>query len=294
MQKLLNHRVYIILIAIGVCVGIMFLVRSCFTNREIYALVTPLNVEQGMSITYNDSTKGADHWLWEFGNGDTSADQKGRYVFPQTGKYQIRLTVNGHLEKKFIVNVRLPQTEDPMDQLIKIIAPNSALQGEYITFRGEGSSKDWRWEFGETGQVDAYEKTAIYRYEEPGIYTVSVRTEETKYPVLHTIEVIPQYMDNDTTDVASIIGNDIKEKLQAIVDQKPFNRNYNYIMHTYLCNNPNTLVIINNDKKNDFYSYCQGLKIIGKKRTIIENVLIDIEGSESCITKLIVIQTDLN
>lgn len=292
MQKLLNHRVYIIAIAIALVLGITFLVRSCMYSKEIQATVGPLDVEHGIPVSYADSTKGTDKWYWEFGNGDTSSDRRGEYVFPETGKYQIRLTVNGNLEKKFIVNVRSPRKDESLD-LIKIDAPKEALQGEYITFRGVGNSKDWRWEFGETGQVDAIEKNAIYKYELPGRYIVQLRTEETKYPVVHQIDIMPQYSDTDTTDVASIIGNDIKEKLQAIVDQKPFNKNYNYIMSTYLCNNPNTLVIVNNDKKNDFYSYCQGLKIIGRKRTIIENVLIDVEETESCINKLIVIQTDL-
>jgi hypothetical protein len=293
MSKLLNYRIYIILIAVVVILGTTFIVRSCIYNREVQAIVSPLDVEQGMLITFADSTKGANHWQWEFGNGDISSEQRGQYIFPQTGRYQIRLTINNELEKKFIVNVRTSQIDESLE-LIKIVAPKEALQGEYVTFRGDGTSKDWRWEFGETGQVDAMEKTAIYKYELPGRYTVALRTEETKYPILHTIDIIPQYSESDTTDVASIIGNDIREKLQNIVDQKPFNKNYNYILTTYLCNNPNTLVIINNDKKNDFYSYCQGLKIIGRKRTRIENVLIDVEETESCINKLIVIQTDLD
>lgn len=78
--------------------------------------------------------------------------------------------------------MRSPRKGNDLD-LIKIIAPEEALQGEYITFRGEGSSKDWCWEFGESGQVDVMEKTAIYKYELPGRYTVSLRTEETKYPI---------------------------------------------------------------------------------------------------------------
>ncbi|MDR1502895.1 MAG: PKD domain-containing protein [Prevotella sp.] len=292
MGKLLNHRIYIIIIAIALVLGITFLVRSCMYNKEIRATVSPLDMEQGTPILFADSTQGAGKWYWEFGNGDTSSGQNGQYTFPETGKYQIRLTVNDNLEKKFIVNVRSPRKDDTQD-LIDIDAPTEALQGEYITFRGIGTSKDWRWEFGETGQVDAFEKNAIYKYDLPGRYIVSLRTEEMKYPKLHTIEIIPQYSETDTTDVASIIGNDIKEKLQAIVDQKPFNKNYNYVMSTYLCNNPNTLVVVNNNKKNDFYSYCQGLKITGRKRVRIENVLIDIEESETCINKLIVIQTDL-
>lgn len=290
MSKLLNHRIYIIIIAIAALLGAIFIIRTYMYDKEILANVSPLDIELGMPVVYADSTKGADKWLWEFGNGDASSQRNGEYIFPETGKYQIRLTVNGNLEKRFLVNVRAPQKDESME-LVKIIAPEEALQGEYITFRGEGPSKEWRWEFGETGDVDAMEQTAIYKYELPGRYTVMLRTEETKYPVIHTIDIIPQYSESDPDDVTTIIGNDIKERLQAIIDQKPFNRNYNYILANYLCNNPNTIVIVNNDKKNDFYSYCQGLKIIGKNTTI-ENVVIDMEETDTCVKKLIIIQTD--
>lgn len=293
MRKLLNYRIYIVLIALILILGATFLIRSFIYQKEIHAMVTPLDVEMGRPVAFADSTKGADRWLWEFGNGDVSEKQYGEYVFPQTGRYQIRLTVDGKLEKKFLVNVREPKKEE-ISELITIDAPEEAIQGEYIVFRGEGSSKNWRWEFGETGIVDATEKTAIYKFELPGQYTVSLRTEDTKYPVLHVINVIPQYTDSDTTDIASIIGNDIREKLQAIVDQQPFNVNYNYIMKKYLSNNSKTLVVVNNDKKNDFYSYCQGLKIVGNRKVLIEKVLIDIEETEERINKLIVIQTDLD
>lgn len=293
MGKLLNHRVYIVIIVLCICVGVAFLVRSLLSEREIDALVMPANVEQGMPIAFADSTLGAKRWMWEFGNGDHSSRRSGDYIYPETGKYQIRLTVDGELEKNFIVNVRAPRKEDDLSQLIRIIAPDKGVQGEYITFRGEGSSKEWRWEFGETGSVDAREKTAIYQYAEPGFYEILLSTEETKYPVRHNIEIIPQYIENDTTDIFSVIGNDIKEHLQAIADQESFNVHYNYILNTYLCNEPYVIVVVNNTKKNDFYSYCQGLKIVGRNRTRIERVLIDSgDMIESCIKKIVVIQTD--
>ncbi|MDR3285867.1 MAG: PKD domain-containing protein [Prevotellaceae bacterium] len=291
MSKLLNHRIYIIVGILGICVVTAFFVRSCFSSRQIHATVSPLDVEPKHPIFFADSTKNAEQWLWEFGNGDSSPLPKGEYVYEEAGKYQIRLTVDGKLEKKFIVNVHLSQN-DADNELIKIVAPATGIQGEYIIFRGEGSSKEWRWEFGETGAIDAREKTAIYQYSEPGTYEVQLSTEETKYPVRHTINITPEYSDGDTLDIESIIGNDIREKLQAIVDQKPFKTNYDYVLNTYLCRDPNTLVLINNTKKNDFYSYCMGLRIIGRKRTVIEKVLVDINANIDCIVKLIVIQID--
>jgi hypothetical protein len=267
--------------------------RTCISERKIAASVYPQEVEQGATVNFTDSTKGAGSWIWEMGNGDMFKEQSGHYVYQQAGKYRIRLTVDGKLEKRFTVNVYSYGGKESANQLVKITAPSSAMQDEYITFRGEGPSKEWRWEFGESGVVDSREKTAVYKYREPGTYEVLLSTEETYYPVRHTIEIESHYADDDTLNVETMIGNDIREKLQAIVDQKPFNKNYNYVLNTYLCGNPNTPVLVNNTKKNDFYSYCQGLKLIGRKRTKIENVLIDMDEEDTyCIVKLIVIQTD--
>lgn len=294
MKKTINHHVYIIVSVILACLIIALFAKSCFTNKEIQANINPLEVQKGVPISFADSTKGAQKWLWEFGNGDSSIEKNGEYIYPQSGKYQVRLTVNDKFEKKIIVVVKEKEKQKE-SHLIQIIAPETAIEGEYIVFKGEGDSKEWSWQFGETGKVDSREKTPIYQYSEPGIYEILLETEDTYYPISHFIEIFSQYVDDDSSDVESLVGNEIREKLQAIVDQKPFNQNYNYILYNYLCNNPNTLVMVNNTKKNDFYSYCQGLKIIGKNKTKIENVLIEVDENEenSCINKLIIIQSEI-
>jgi hypothetical protein len=120
---------------------------------------------------------------------------------------------------------------------------------------------------------------------------VELSTEDTKYPIRHKIEIYPEYMAQDTLDVLTMVGNDIREKLQAIVDGKPFNPNYNHILAKYLCNNPDVIVYINNDKRNDFYSYCQGLKLIGRKiTTIVEVTVVPDESDPKCLQKLYVKQ----
>ncbi|MCE3590130.1 hypothetical protein LXJ59_26445, partial [Escherichia coli] len=78
----------------------------------------------------------------------------------------------------------------------------------------------------------------LYSYSEAGTYEILLSTETTQYPVRHTIRIEPNFQRNDSADVQTLIGNDIRERLQAIVDGKPFNQNYNYILSSYLCNNP--------------------------------------------------------
>lgn len=292
MGKFSNYRVYVIILSVAVCVAATFLVRHLLATKEVNAFVSPLEVESGMPVHYADSTKGAKQWLWEFGDGNASGERNGQHTFEEAGKYQMRLTVNGNLEKRFFVNVR-PNSVNDEEAWIQIHAPETGMQGEYIIFRGEGLSNEWRWEFGESGSVDSREKSTIYKYEDPGIYEVLLSTEETKYPIRHLIEIFPQYIEDDPMDVETLIANDIKKKLQNIIDQESFNTNYNYILNTYLCGNSKTMVIINNSKKNDFYSYCQGLKILGRRKTIIETVVIELDpANDACVRRLNSIQSD--
>lgn len=293
MKKILNRKTGIIVGAILLCLIIAYLIRINFSSRTIQAFVTPLEVRVNEPVSFSDSTRKARQWLWDFGNGDTTNKNSGSYIYKVPGKYQIKLLVDQKYEKKILVTVLPESSNDTDNGIVKIIAPQTAIQGEYVIFRGVGSDKEWRWEFGESGNIDARDRNPIYAYSEPGIYEVLLTTENTRYPIRHTLEVFPRYMENDSTDVFVLVGNDIREKLQAIVDGKSFNTNYNYIMSKYLCNNSETLVIINNTKRNDFYSYCQGLKIIGRKKTIIDNVTVDVDTQTGeCVRQLTVTQYD--
>jgi len=231
----------------------------------------------------------AKQWLWEFGNGDMSDKKSGEYTYREPGSYRIRLTVNNSIQREFLVNVREPVHLE-RDSLIRISAPETGMQDEHIVFRGLGQASDWRWSFGETGLTDSRDQVAIYSYRRPGTYSVELMTEDTKYPIRHEIRILPKYQE-DETDVRVGMGNDIRERLQAIVDGKPFNANYNYIMNRYLCKNPNIIVTINEEKKNDFYSYCQGLKIVEKNNlTIMEVTVFPDEKRTGCLKSFKVTQ----
>lgn len=293
MGKILNRKTGITIVAILVCLLIALFLRIYFSSRIVQAFVSPVEVVVNEPVFYSDSTQRARQWLWDFGNGETADSRAGSYAYKVAGKYQIKLVVDNSIEKRIIVTVREKRQSSSDEELIKIQAPDMAIQGEYIIFRGIGDALEWRWEFGESGNIDSRDRNPIFAYQEPGIYEVLLSSESTRYPVRHTIEILPRYMQNDSTDVFVLVGNDIKEKLQAIVDGKPFNTNYNYIMSKYLCNNSETPVIVNNNKKNDFYSYCQGLKIIGRRKTIIDNVTVDVDGQNGeCVTRLAVVQYD--
>lgn len=290
-----NHIPSLIVFAVlaaTTCV-IILTVRSCRPGMEISASVSVTETEAGSPFTYSDSTRGVRTWLWEFGDGNTSDKPSGTYTYQNPGEYRIRLTADGENEKLFTVRVKAVDNTF-LSRVVKIDAPATAMQGEYIVFNGVGDDKEWRWEFGESGFVDSREKSPIYAYAKPGKYQVRLRTENTKYPMVRDIEILPNYSPSDSTDVMSVIAQEIRKRLQAICDGESFNSNYNQIVRNYLCSNEKTEVSINNSKFNDIYSYCQGLAAVGRGRKLtIEHVAVEIPDPESgCVTRIMVIQTE--
>ncbi|PRZ00194.1 PKD domain-containing protein [Marinilabilia salmonicolor] len=291
-----THNTFVFWIVSGVIATVVlfiFILRVFAPQNIIEADASKTMVDQGEVIIFSDSTYNAQEWLWEFGDGNSSSKQQVRYMFQDPGRYKVRLTVNKKMENYFFITVK-PGFQEKENQMVSIHAPHVAFEGELILFEGIGDAEQWRWEFGKTGIVDARSKSAVYSYSEPGVYEVMINTEKTKYPVRHQIEILPKYHEDDTNDVLAGICREIKEKLQNIVDGKSFNINYNYILHEYLDNNPDKIVIVNNERYNDFYSYCQGLRIVGRNNnTIIEKVSVELsDKEEKKISKIFVFQLD--
>ncbi len=291
-----KHSLYLLLIipcVIGVMVLFIFVLRLFAPPSIIEADVSKTIVDVGEPIFFSDSTYNSEEWLWEFGDGNSSTEQNVSYQFLEPGKYKVRLMVNRKMENTFFITVNSKYHEEK-NQMVSIHAPYVAFEGELILFEGIGNAEQWRWEFGKSGIVDARSKSAVYSYPEPGTYEVKINTETTKYPIRHQIEILPKYHEDDTNDVLAGISREIKEKLQNIVDGKSFNANYNYILNKYLDNNPDKVVVINNKRYNDFYSYCQGLRIVGRNnKTLIEKVTVelsDIEGKK--ISKIFIFQLE--
>jgi len=295
MSKFTNTRSVLTFLFIAiVLVGVLLLVQVCHEEIPLNASVTPTEVMLGEDIFFKDSTVRTSAWMWEFGNGDNSEQRSGRYSYPDVGLYQIRLRVNGGREALFLVRVK-PYSDNLMEsELVRIDAPQTAFVGEYVVFSGIGDDREWRWELDGTGVINAREKSAIYAYQQQGVYQVRLTTERTRYPITHWIEILPKYTEDDSSGGMNNVELDILRHLQAIADGKSFNQNYNYILTTYLRNDPDVIVNVNNTKRNDFYSYCQGLRMTGRNNTTVKTVIAELrdDAENSAIANLTVMQVD--
>ncbi|WP_312901962.1 PKD domain-containing protein [Chryseobacterium taichungense] len=260
------------------------------SSDDILGLVYPSNLKEGDTLSFEDKTQFAKTKRWNFGDGTTSDKSKGIHFYNRPGYYQVTLIIDNKYSKSFpiIVSPRTVPKKDTVKTVTLIDAPSQAMQFENVQFRAISDGKQFTWKFGETGRIDSKDKLAIYSYQKPGDYVVSLITDETAEPVLHQIKILPYYdaLEDEVSveDTYAKIDNDFKYHLQQIAYGNNFNMHYNYLLRTYLCNNENTVVKVNDSKVNNFYMYCAGLQF--DKNNVIQTVKVNFDDAQNCVTKV--------
>lgn len=296
----MDNRKYITVIILSLVAVIVILLvifipsKSKLSNVDFEIMDANDNyhyeVNEPLEFLVNDPDALRDKQIvWQFGNGDTIMNNLApKYTYKEAGKYLVTLKIDDkHSVNKYIRVISVAE-KAIIDSIPKIYAVTEAYQGEEIVFSAEGEGMNrWQWEFGESGTVDAYEKQVVYIYEEPGDYTVTLQTNTTKYPVRHEISILPRFEKAEeivTVDSLSMAQDDIRRHLQAIANAKVSQRsvfydNVNYIRNNYFCSDADQVVVVINDEKyNDFMGYCQGLHFLESnknKRVNIDAVKID-------------------
>ncbi len=149
---------------------------SSFPCEEVKISVDAKEYRVGELITFIDYTEGSTIRKWDFGdNSKGSTKREALHVFDKPGLYQIQLFVNNTCsidreisiqEKKFVLDT----TKVP-----ELSLPDKIVVGELLTVAdATENAYSWEWRFGETARANATTKEASYRFEEPGLKTVSL------------------------------------------------------------------------------------------------------------------------
>lgn len=296
------------LLAIGSILVVLLLPsKSRLSNIDFYIFDSNDNyhyeVNEKLEFLINDTLaiKGK-KLVWQMGNGETLVQGQGmKYTYKEPGKYLVTLNIGDNYSISKYIKVISGIERAAIDSIPSIYGVSTGYQGEELVFAAQGYGMDtWLWEFGESGTVDAYEQQVVYKYENPGSYTILLQTNTTKYPIKHEIVILPRFEKIEeivTVDSLTLAQNDIKKHLQAIADAKVsqhsvYYEHTNYIRNTYFCVPPDQVVmVVNGEKYNDFTGYCQGLHFLEsnrKKRVHIDEVQID---RIKCITTIQVTQS---
>lgn len=292
-----SNRLKLILSIVGFL--LLFALLGMWAQKKIFHSVAdleghiyPKELAVGDTLFYVDKTSFSNTKQWNFGDGNISKVDSGYYFYKKPGYYQVELTVNDKYSKTYPIYVteEVVQTSDFMTS---VVAPEQAMQFENIVFRATSSNAEmYSWKFGESGIVDSKEPMAIYSYERPGEYMVSLSTDKTKYPIMHKIEILPSFEEkkkaSSLEDTYDKIDDDFKYHLQRIADGYDYNRHFNYLRNRYLCGNDKIEVKVNSSKSNTFYNYSMGLTF--DEDIFIQEAKVSFDRNMNCVTKVEITQ----
>ena len=128
-----------------------------------------------LSVTFQDSSKSATKWYWDFGDSASSTSQNPSHTYTTLGTYDVSLIAENSIgckdtlvKKSYISVVNLPTTY-VAPAAIKSCAPYSASFQDPTT-----GSVSWAWDFGDgTTSTDS---TPVHTYKNPGTYKTSLTT----------------------------------------------------------------------------------------------------------------------
>lgn len=130
-------------------------------------------VNMGNDIEFTDlSDNTPTSWLWDFGDGETSAEQNPVHTYLLPGIYSVSLTSENNYgsdtetKTDYITITGVPEADFTADQ-------TTIYAGESVNFTdlSENSPTSWSWDFGDgTSQG----QNPIYTFSTPGVYTVSL------------------------------------------------------------------------------------------------------------------------
>ena len=284
---------------IGVLIYLWFQNQNNINSENINAQVYPNTLNVGDTVNFKDNTPNVKTIRWDFGDGFTSDTNKGYHLFKKPGYYQVTVLINNKYPKTFPILVSPKVISDPDGPIIptQIQAASEAYQFSNVLFTTNNSTaKEFRWKFGESGNTDSFDRNPTYTYTKPGVYTVTLFTDDELVWITHRIVIKPAVpIDIDKPVVAKIeedptikINNDFKYRLQQIANGNSFNEHYNYLLRTYLCNKDNAQVVVN-DKNGNFYYYTTGLQF--DKNNAINEVKVTLANNENCVIKVDVKQS---
>lgn len=160
----------------------------------------------GDTVFFNSSVLNYQSYLWNFGDGLTSALANPYHLYGDTGIFNVNLSV---LDADSCLQVfNLPYTVqvfDPVADFIITERKTYCTGGVYITFSNQSSNADsWLWNFGD-GTTSTVQNPVHY-YPNSGSYNVSLTA--TKNNCSHTINYPGSvYVTNRSADFSSVANS---------------------------------------------------------------------------------------
>ena len=125
------------------------------------------------TITFLNTSKDANEYLWDFGDGNTSTDKDPIHWYSESGDYKV--TLKAISEERFNSTSSRVTIVYPSPVASFTTSKKSAITAEKITFTNESEeATEYLWDFGD-GQTSS-DENPTHAFYEAGNYTVSLTT----------------------------------------------------------------------------------------------------------------------
>lgn len=197
----MKHRIYTV-------VGLLLLLFACKKDNEQEPLIASIEGESyeilaGDSITFKDNSSGQpSRWKWTFEGGSPASSvlSSPTITYAAPGTYKVTLEISNAVSSQTVtkdgfVTVGYNQIN------AHFIADKTVLQqGESVQFTDEttGIPETWEWQFVHSTQGTLYSSTEqhpLIQFDEPGIYSVTLKASNPAFSGEKTIENMIEVID---------------------------------------------------------------------------------------------------
>jgi len=173
-----------------------FAYRKLYYKPEGIRFVIKPNsdLKVGDSISFEDQTKGATRWKWNFGDGEFSVERSGHHIFLDPGTYQVALTAYGpfgmlHQDTRVTVVARdiLSTVSQP-----GIVGPSTATVGVASNWQCTTTAQKYVWTVEGDAALANQSQTgasATFTFKRPGAYSIVLNTKSPDATVRQDVTV---------------------------------------------------------------------------------------------------------
>ncbi len=141
---------------------------------------SPTIMSQGIPVSFTDNSSNfPTAWHWDFGDGQTSAQQHPQHIYGNPGVFDVSLAVSNMSGSDSITKYNYITVTGPLPVVQFSATPMITFPGDTIFFTDLSSNNpiDWKWDFGDGDSSQLQHPWHIYTAS--GIYTVSLKSYNT-------------------------------------------------------------------------------------------------------------------
>jgi PKD repeat protein len=141
----------------------------------------PLKGRGTLEVTFENLSKNAKRFTWDFGDGSTSNVEKPVHRYDEPGLYSIRLTAENDLGKDERIRekyVKVAHPDEPIAGFRALPRDGEAPLEVYFEDLSSGALSEWAWDFGDLRagkERVSSDRNPTHVYKTPGHYTVRLR-----------------------------------------------------------------------------------------------------------------------